>query len=80
MFFNFANMNWTILRTEEEYKLALERLDEIFHAEPDTPVGDEAELLVLLIEQYEEAHHAIPDPDPIEVILMQMDYKGFTAT
>lgn len=80
MFFNFVKMNWTKLRTEEEYKPALKRLDEIFHAEPDTPLGDEAELLLLLIQKYEEEHHAIPDADPIEVILMQMNYKGFTAT
>ena len=62
-----------IIKTEEEYKVALKRLEEIFFAEENTPEGDEAELLVLLIENYEELHYPIGPPDPIEAIKIRME-------
>lgn len=66
-------MNVKILKTEEEYFKALERIEDIFDAEPGTPEGDELELLSLLIEKYEDEHYPIPDPDPIEAIEFVMD-------
>lgn len=62
-----------IIKTEAEYDMALERLEEIFDALPDTPEGEEAELLSLLIENYEEEHHRIDPPDPIEAIKIRME-------
>lgn len=62
-----------IIKSEEEYELALERLEEIFDAAIGTPEGDESELLALLIVQYEEEHYPIPDPDPIEAIKYMME-------
>jgi HTH-type transcriptional regulator / antitoxin HigA len=50
------------LKTEEDYQKALSRLEEIFHSPADTPEGDEAELLVLLIEKFEEKHYPIDSP------------------
>ncbi|HBB90398.1 MAG TPA: transcriptional regulator [Bacteroidales bacterium] len=41
--------------------------------DPDTPVGEEMELLGTLIEQYEKKHYPIDPPDPIEAILFRMD-------
>lgn len=40
-----------VLRTERDYDVALRRIDQIFDAAPGTPEGDEAELLVVLIER-----------------------------
>lgn len=65
-------MNLKILKTEKEYDQALERLDEIFDAPIDSVQGQEAELLVLLIENYEEEHYKIEDPDPITAIRIRM--------
>jgi HTH-type transcriptional regulator/antitoxin HigA len=62
-----------VLKTENEYKLALQRLEEIFFAEENTPEGDEAEVLVLLIENYEQQHFPIGPPDPIEAIKIRME-------
>ena len=66
------------LKTEEDYQKALSRLEEIFHAPADTPEGDEAELLVLLIEKYEEEHYPIESPDPIEAIKFRMEQMGLS--
>ncbi len=61
------------IKTENDYDLALGRLEEIFHAKVDTPEGDEAEILSILIEKYEEIHYPIGMPDPIEAIKFRME-------
>lgn len=55
-----------LIKTKEDYSNALARIEVIFDAEPGTPEGDEAELLVFLIEKYEDEHYPIPAPDPIK--------------
>jgi len=69
-------MNISPLKTEQDYNLALERLEIIFHAEIDSPEGDEAEVLSILIEKYEEKHYPIAMPDPIEAIKFKMEQMG----
>jgi HTH-type transcriptional regulator/antitoxin HigA len=60
------------IKTEEDYDLALKRMEEIFHAEEGTEEGDEAEVLMLIIEEY----HSIGNPDPIEAIKFIMEQKN----
>lgn len=45
-------------------------------AEQDTPAGDKLDVLIALVEAYEERHHPIEPPDPIEAILFRMDQMG----
>jgi len=66
-------MTVKILKSEEQYNKAIDRLEMIFDAEPGTPEGDELELLSLLIKKYEDEHYPIPDPDPIEAIEFVME-------
>jgi HTH-type transcriptional regulator/antitoxin HigA len=66
-------MNIKVIKTEEEYSLSLKRLEDIFDAPVDTPNGDEAELLIILIEKYEEERYPIEAPDPIEAIKFRME-------
>jgi len=65
-------MNVKVIKSEKEYKQALDRLEVVFDALPDTPEGDEAELLVILIEKYEDENFPIEAPDPIEAIKFRM--------
>ena len=65
-----------IIKTEEEYQSALERMNEIFHAPKDSQEGDEAELLMLLIEKYEQENYTIESPDPVEAIKFRMEQLG----
>lgn len=67
-----------VLKTEDDYNQALKRLEEIFHAPVDTEEGDEAELLSILIEKYEEEHYSIEAPDPIEAIKFRMEQMEMT--
>ncbi len=66
-------MEIKVIKTEKEYNQALLRLEPIFDASKDTPEGDEAELLVFLIEKYEDEHYPIEAPDPIEAIKFRME-------
>lgn len=61
------------IKTEKDYQNALERLEVIFDAKIDTEEGDEAEILSLLIENYENEHYPIEAPDPIEAIKIRME-------
>ena len=67
------------IRNEEDYAAALTRLSEIFQAEIGTPEGDERDILVDLVECYEDKHHSIgPPTDPIASIEFEMDQRGLT--
>jgi HTH-type transcriptional regulator/antitoxin HigA len=66
-------MNIKALKTEDDYSEALKRLEKIFHAPVESPEGDEAEVLSILIEKYEDANFPIEAPDPVEAILYRME-------
>lgn len=66
-------MNIKVIKTEEDYNQALKRLEVIFDAPIDSPAGDEAELLGILVERYEDEHYPIEAPDPIEAIKFRME-------
>ena len=61
------------IKTEKDYDKALERLELIFDATPNSKEGDEAEILSLLIDNYENKHYPIESPDPIEAIKIRME-------
>jgi len=65
-----------VIKTEEDYERALRRMEEVFDAPANTAEGDEAELLMLLIENYENEHYPIGPPDPIEAIKFRMEQIG----
>jgi HTH-type transcriptional regulator / antitoxin HigA len=66
-------MTAKVIKTKEEYDQALKRLEIIFDASVDSDEGDEAELLAVLIEKYEDEHYPIDAPDPIEAIKFRME-------
>lgn len=61
------------IKSEQDYKRALERLEVIFDAVPNSKEGDEAELLPMLIDNYENQYYPIEAPDPIEAIKIRME-------
>jgi HTH-type transcriptional regulator/antitoxin HigA len=66
-------MNIKVIKTEEDYRQALKRLEVIFDVPADSPEGDEAELLGILIEKYEDEYFPIEAPNPIEAIKFRME-------
>ncbi len=67
-------MEIKIIKTEKDYEEASNRLESIFHSEPGTKENDELQILVMLMEKYEnELLGEFPDPDPIEAIKFKME-------
>ncbi|MDP2890225.1 MAG: transcriptional regulator [Bacteroidota bacterium] len=66
-------MNIKPIKTEADYRDALKRLEIIFDAVIGTPESDEADVLGLIIDEYEKKHYPIEAPDPIEAIKIRME-------
>jgi HTH-type transcriptional regulator / antitoxin HigA len=66
------------IHNESDYKMALERVDHLWGANPDTPEGDELEILLVLVEGYENKHYQMPPSDPVDAILFLMDQLNLT--
>lgn len=72
-----------ILKTPQEYEAACNRIYYLINKaeyaiESDSQQGEEIEILSLLVEKYEQEHHHMEAPDPVEAIkfrMEQMDLK-----
>ena len=72
-------MDLKILKTENEYEELLAWIDTQFDLkiDPQSKTGEKLQIALLLIKQYEDIHHAIPSPDPLEVVKLKMEENGF---
>ena len=66
------------IKTKKEYASALERFEHIFQAKAGTKESDEADVMALLIADYENRHFIIEAPGPIEAIKYRMEQQGLT--
>lgn len=71
-------MKTKILKTEQEYNEACKRIYSLINSsetpiEPNSPEGEEMELLSLLVEKYEQEHYPVKAPTPLEAIKFRME-------
>ena len=71
--------NIRAIRTEEDYEVALARIEELFDAEESTPEEEELNILVDLVSVYEDLNYPIGPLDPIAAIEFRMEQVGLTA-
>ncbi|MFV0346243.1 MAG: type II toxin-antitoxin system HigA family antitoxin [Bacteroidales bacterium] len=71
-------MNIKPIKTEQDYKSAISRIEALWGAKKDTPEGDELDLLATLVELYEIKYYPIAPPDPIDAIKFRMEQLGMT--
>jgi len=64
------------IKTKKDYQAALKKIEKLFDAKPDTPDGDLLEVLVTLVEAYEQKYFRIVPPDPVEAIKFRMEQLG----
>lgn len=69
-------MNIKPIKNDDDLASAVLRMRSLRGAQPNTHEGDEIEILAALVEAYEEKHHDIEAPDPIEAIKFRMDQMG----
>lgn len=71
-------MNIRPIRTDDDYEAVLWRIDALMDAVPDTPEGDELEILVTLVEAFEARRYPIESVDPVTAIRHVMAARGYT--
>ncbi len=69
-------MNIKPIKTDTDYRAALRDIETLMGAELDTPEGERLDVLVTLVEAYEQRHFPLDLPDPIEAIRFQMEQQG----
>lgn len=66
------------IRSEADYKAALQEMKRLWGAKLGTPRGDRLDVLATLIDVYELEHHPVDPPDPVEAIRFRMEQQGLT--
>ena len=66
-------MEIEVIKTKKQYVASLQRFEELFFAKPNTKEGKEAQLLALVLKDYEDKHYKIEAPDPVEAIKYKME-------
>ena len=68
----------SILKNKKDYDRALAEIERLWGAEEGTEAGDKLDILLVLVEDYEEKHHQISPPSPIEAIKFRMEQMNLT--
>lgn len=66
------------IRADADHAAALSRIEELWGAEPGTEAGDELDILVDLVEHYEERQFPFPELAPIDLLKAHMEATGRT--
>ena len=66
------------IRSNSDYETAMVEIERLWGAKSGTPEGDRLDVLATLIDAYEDEHHPIDPPDPIEAIKFRMEHQGLT--
>jgi HTH-type transcriptional regulator / antitoxin HigA len=66
------------IRTDADLRAVLRHLETIYQADEGTAEADERDVLVTLIEAYENKHCAFGPADPIEAIKFRMEQQGLS--
>lgn len=66
------------IKNERDYDKALAEIERLWGADEGTKDGDKLDVLLVLVEDYENKHHQILPPDPIEAIKFRMEQMNLT--
>ncbi|MBF0478535.1 MAG: DNA-binding protein [Candidatus Omnitrophica bacterium] len=64
------------IKTEKDYHAALNAIESIWDAKPNTKNGDLLDILTTLVEAYERKNYPICPPSPVEAIKFRMEQMG----
>lgn len=71
-------MNIKPIKNDRDYRQALREVDRLMAARSNTPDGDRLDVLVTLVEAWEQKHWSIDPPDPVAAILFAMEQRGLS--
>ncbi len=66
------------IKNEQEYKTALEQIDQLLSATENPENTEKLEILSILVEDYENKNYKIESPDPISAITFRMEQLGLS--
>jgi HTH-type transcriptional regulator/antitoxin HigA len=66
------------IRSDRDYRRVLKEIEALMDAKANTAEGDRLDVLVTLVQAWEEKHYPIDPPDPIEAIMFAMEQRGLT--
>jgi len=66
------------IKNKKDYEIYLEWVEKQFDKKVklNTADGEDLQIALLLIKQYEDKHYPVPVPDPIEAIKIKMNERG----
>lgn len=64
------------IKTKQDYRHALKEIEGLMNARRNSPEGDRLDVLVTLVEAFEQKHYPLDLPDPVEAIKYHMDQNG----
>ena len=64
------------IRTDADHDAALKEIERLWGATEGTPDRDRLEVLITLVDAYEEQRYPINLPDPIQAIEFRLDQEG----
>ena len=67
------------IRTEADYRAALNEIESLMGAELDSPEGERLDVLATLVEAYESKQYPMELPDPVAAIKFEMERRGLTV-
>lgn len=66
------------IKTEKDYNAALQLIEELWEVEEGTVEADRLEIMITLVDAYEQINHPIYPPDPVAAIEFHMDQNELT--
>jgi len=67
------------IKTGRDYRNALKEIEKLWDAKPNSPRGDRLDVLVTLVEAYEQKHCRMEPPDPVEAVKFRMEQLGLKS-
>ncbi|EMJ94395.1 helix-turn-helix domain-containing protein [Leptospira alstonii] len=67
------------IKSTKDYDFALKEIERLWDARKNTPEYDKLDILITLVDAYENKHFPIETPDPIEAIKSVMEEKNLKS-
>ena len=66
------------IRCDDDHTAAMREIKQLWGADPTSPDGERLDVLITLVDAYENQRYPIEAPDPIAAIEFRMEQQGLT--
>jgi HTH-type transcriptional regulator/antitoxin HigA len=64
------------IRSKEDHRKALAEIEQLWNAPAGSMEADKLDILVTLVEKFEEQHYPVATPDPVDAIQAHIELTG----